>query len=234
MGLCRECRGDHLTVRCPARHQPPEQPHSSGPQRPAQTSDWIVPQHNELLDLLEKGPGELKGPDRDFVLEGVRQGSYGNARDHRTPFTADCKVEVGEGYKLFIDDKLMHHGSLWTTKDLGSRHREHVKNCVKDSEAWAKRATDIPLPDVVERFVQAFGEYEDVATDKKFYYRLHGRNKSVKIFVNGKSCEHCLHCDAYEFLNELLECTATHGPKSGWAAEDLRSRLQRGWHPSRT
>mmetsp|Transcript_68342 Transcript_68342/g.203329 ORF Transcript_68342/g.203329 Transcript_68342/m.203329 type:complete len:119 (-) Transcript_68342:111-467(-) len=61
------------------------------------------------------------------------------------------------------------------------------------------------------------------------YYRLHkatGR-QSVKIFRDEHGRHFCEHCEAYELLNALLGCSAQHGPKRGWAADELQGRLRR-------
>lgn len=82
------------------------------------------------------------------------------------------------------------------------------------------------LLDVVEQLAQRFGEYDP---ESKMYVRLHrreGPKASVKVLVGGRSCEHCQHCEAYELVNELLGCQAQHGPKAGWAADEMRRRAQ--------
>eukprot|EP00929_Paragymnodinium_shiwhaense_P121273 TRINITY_DN93432_c0_g1_i1.p1 TRINITY_DN93432_c0_g1~~TRINITY_DN93432_c0_g1_i1.p1 ORF type:complete len:280 (+),score=19.41 TRINITY_DN93432_c0_g1_i1:10-849(+) len=206
--------------------------------RPSPTGDWIQPQHDQLLDLLERSHGKLLGADREFVLEGVRNGCYSYEQEnleltHNSfkHFSADATVCVGVGYQIHIAGKMIHHGSLWTTKSTGERHREHLGNCVKHSQAWREigdRRADISIPDVVENLAQRFGEWE---AGPKMYLRLHkgdGGSDSVKVFVGGaRYCSRCDNCDAYEYLNALLACDAPHGPKMGWAADKMRSRMQR-------
>lgn len=58
-------------------------------------------------------------------------------------------------YKVYIDGRLKHHGSLWTTKPLDTRHRQHLKNCVLDSLAWEDwdRDREVQLAHIVEQLV---------------------------------------------------------------------------------
>lgn len=209
------CNGPHLTQTCLAAQQ-------RAHKRPRPEADWILPQHEQLLDILEQ-PGIITGADRDFVLEGVINGCY----SEDVTFTAASKVEVREKGKLYIDGQQIHHGSLWTVKSLNTRHREHLTNCVRDSQAWQEKAVDISLDIVVEEIVRQFGERHG----KGPYYRLHhptsSKPTSVKVFKldGGKTCAHCLHCDAYEFLNRVLSCEAQHGPRLGWASELMASRI---------
>jgi len=143
-------------------------------------------------------------------------GSYADVVDDRTPCPDDASVVVEPGYEIYINGKIINHGSLWTNKCLGKRHRENLTNCVKDSQAWHDKTSDAGLRDVVDQIVQRFGEYD---SESKMYKRLHrrsGPHRSVKVFIGGRRCEFCQHCDAYEFLNEILRCQSRHGPKIGW------------------
>eukprot|EP00440_Ansanella_granifera_P000904 gb/GFBE01000977.1/.p1 GENE.gb/GFBE01000977.1/~~gb/GFBE01000977.1/.p1 ORF type:complete len:240 (+),score=23.01 gb/GFBE01000977.1/:1-720(+) len=233
---CRVCGGEHLTQNCLSARETAEVPQQAVRRpagRPARQTDWIIPEHEQMLDILEQHHGALRNPERTFVLEGVTRGCYGEARDARTPFSPDAQVVVGAGYQIHIDGQLVHHGSLWTTKSLGDRHRQHLTNCVKDSQAWSEKKVDLSVEDVVDRLVQQFGEYEQSLVDgKSMYYRLHEKpgRRSVKVFVDphGQSvCDTCQHCAAYSYLNELLGCNAAHGPKAGWASDEQRRRQSR-------
>jgi len=204
--------------------------------RPPRQDDWILPQHERLLDLLERSTGELTGDKRAFVLEGVQHGPYarehlelGLAHNTRQAFPPDASVRLGGGYQLYIDGKLIQHGSLWTTKSLGNRHRVHVRNCVKNSQAWNEHTGDATLDSVVDYLVQKLGEW---TPRTKYYDRWHNRaaagSGSVTIFRSsgGRQCSFCQHCDAYDLLNSLLSCEAQHGPREGWAADQLQKHLR--------
>lgn len=148
-------------------------------------------------------------------MEGLRNGPHAD----RLTATADAILLVADGYKLYVDDRLVHHGSVWTRKDYGQRHREHLSNCVRDSQAWNERTVDISLSDCVEQLIQRFG-------NENMYVRKHNScpRRSVKVFrdTNGRHCSRCQHCDAYDVLNQLLGCSAAHGPRFDW--DGLASR----------
>ena len=206
---CRVCGGEHLTVQCLREREatPP-----SVPSRPRSEEDWIEPEHSQMLDIIEKlrGPGRdivlEGGPDRDHILEGVRQGAYSRL------WHANAEIRVGRGMMLFIDGRQTCHGSLWTRKTEADRHRDHVRNCVKDSQAWKERPPEADLEKIVETMISQFGEF--TSDSEKWYVR----EGSVKVFRlrggrSGPKCSHCKHCDAYRFLNSLLGCHAVHGPR---------------------
>ena len=71
----------------------------------------------------------------------------------------------GPGKKVYVDGTLVHHGSLWTSKTPQQRHREHVRNCVKDSQAWRERQATTDLDFVVDASIEQFGEC-DSNTDR--------------------------------------------------------------------
>mmetsp|Transcript_29400 Transcript_29400/g.69402 ORF Transcript_29400/g.69402 Transcript_29400/m.69402 type:complete len:132 (+) Transcript_29400:199-594(+) len=71
----------------------------------------------------------------------------------------EAQIRVGLNKRVWIDGQLTYHGSLWTTKTEGDRHREHVRNCVRDSQAWRERQADnLDLDQVVEKMIEQFGE----------------------------------------------------------------------------
>ena len=46
-------------------------------QQPASApSDWIQPEHSQMLEVLSRGPRMLQDRDRELVLEGVRNGCF--------------------------------------------------------------------------------------------------------------------------------------------------------------
>lgn len=174
--VCKKCGGAHWTQVCLAaaqqttQQQPEETQAPIGARcshRPSRETDWILPQHEHFLDILERSSGAVfTGEDREFVLEGVRHGPYkqelfelGLAHNTRRPFPPDAVVRVGSGYELRIDEELIHHGSLWTTKSTGDRHREHLTNCVKESQAWREHKGSCTLDAVVDDLVQHFGDW---------------------------------------------------------------------------
>lgn len=59
---------------------------------------------------------------------------------------------------MYINDEIIHHGSLYTTKTAADRHREHVRNCVKDSRAWRERSREVTMEEVVGEMIAHFGE----------------------------------------------------------------------------
>jgi len=160
------------------------------------------------------------------VLEGIKHGPYSEqaTSNHRTPFPDDTIVVVGADRKLFVAGQLMHHGSLWTKKSHNTRHRQHLMNCVLDSQAWQQKTVNMTVEAAVDSIEERFGS-------QNMYVRNHSRHlqkRSVKVFRdrNGPMCKQCQHCNAYRFLNELLGCAAPHGPWSGWdhLVPDVRSR----------
>ena len=63
---------------------------------------------------------------------------------------------------------------LVDNKTEGDRHREHVRNCVRDSQAWRERQADnLDLDQVVEKMIEQFGE-SYTETDKWYVFCLLG------------------------------------------------------------
>ncbi|CAE7255794.1 unnamed protein product, partial [Symbiodinium pilosum] len=135
--------------------------------------DWIQPEHGRMLEILGRGPQRLQGPDRDLVLEGVKNGCFPHL------WHEGSQIDVGPGKKVYVDGTLVHHGSLWTSKTPQQRHREHVRNCVKDSQAWRERQATTDLDSVVDALIEQFGECDSNAD--RWYVRKHFPGRSVKV-----------------------------------------------------
>lgn len=179
----------------------------------------IAGKHAEMMELfttLRQATRhvELLGAERTLLAEGLRAGCFGAT----TTFDFEHgRVDFVPGGSFRFEDrdgkfKMHHHGSLWTSKTKEQRHREHITNCVKDSQAWKvyrspfrdgvageDEAPQLSLEEVVNRVVEEFGGVGWEGKNK-YYVRCSnyqqpgpspGRLRSVKVFrrVEGEQRE---------------------------------------------
>ena len=99
-----------------------------------------------------------------------------------------------------MNGKWTDHGSLWTRKLRQDRHCEHVRNCVKDSQAWHQLPREVKTQELLELAVETLAE----VVEERAYVRIQ-KPRSVKVFK---------HESAYEVLNDVLHVDAPYGPYS--------------------
>eukprot|EP00439_Symbiodinium_sp_Y106_P033057 s1341_g3.t4 len=136
MNLAELCGGQHLTQQCLQAEQPLPNPVAMQmtEQQPASApSDWIQPEHRQMLEVLSRGPRMLQDRDRELVLEGVRNGCFPSQMARRSS------------------------DSCWSEQEGVDRWAAHIPWLLVDNKN-GRQADNLDLDQVVEKMIEQFGE----------------------------------------------------------------------------